>query len=301
MLPTSHRVMPSLEIRASSLPTYETCPRMFGANHLLESGLANDMGLDLRRRRTHIGAAVGTACHHGHDYLMNAYMTSGSHGGKERLKHAEDVTLATLDNLIADGIGYDSTTPTPGAATLSTRRMVQMLFDQHRPKAKPLLVEKGLKTKLNVKSLNGCGSPASMTLKGTLDLYLISEELIDLKTGRWRPQAWAQMGAYSLILRAHRTPVSRTRLVYLPRTHAAQKQSPCEDIPILQSVAEKHASGLATNAFRSMDAMITTGDVEHLTANPNTPLCDDRFCPAFGTRFCKLGALVHPERKGKVP
>ncbi|MGI9451963.1 MAG: PD-(D/E)XK nuclease family protein [Geminicoccaceae bacterium] len=291
-LKPSSRMIPTLSFRASSLSVYESCPRRFGANFLIDRKLDKNIGIEFRKPKNHIGSAIGSACHSGHAYLMNALMTTGDHGGVHRAKNAVDVSISAFTEIVKEGVGMDEVTKTLPAAEHSIERMVEKIFNDHRPDSEPVLVEEKLETIISVWPL-----PSSIKLTGTVDLYLLEKYLPDLKTGKNRPQAFAQMGTYSLILRANGLDVDRLGLVYVPRVPARQREQPsAEIIPINQSIAEKHALSVAKHAHRDVDAMMSTGDVEQMVANPSDRLCSPQFCPAFGTPFCAIGAATHPQK-----
>ena len=286
----SRRVRGTVSFRSSMLPAYEGCCRRFGAAYLFETGLDKELGIKLNRPKAHVGSAVGTSCHSGHAYLMEAFATTGEHGGDERAGYAMDVARTQFGEIAKDdGIGYDKTTATQQGAEAAITRMIRRLHQDYQPDSMPILVE----AKLKATVLPG------LELTGHVDLYLIEKALNDLKTGVWRPQPFSQFGSYGLIMEANQIPVETMTTLYLPRVSTKREQPPCELIPIRPAIAKRQALSVARHAHRDVTAMLDSGDVEHLVANPSDNLCDPRFCPAFGTKFCAIGAEHNRHKIGR--
>ena len=284
-----------ISFRSSSLLSYEKCPRMFVADWIVAKGLVSHIAPDLRHKPQNVGAAVGIACHEGRGYLMNAIAQTGEHGGSGRMRHALDIGHASIsDQFAVEKIGTDTTTPTAEAASEATAKIIRRIFQETKPSIRPLLVEKGFKASYSYMRND---TKETVSITGTVDLYLLERLLDDLKTGRHQPMPVTQMGTYDNILEANGLPVEVLQAHYFKRVPTNSLQPAGKIIPIDRAFAKSHAKKVAVHAHRDVSQMLKTGRSNHIMPRADHFLCDPRFCSAFGTSFCKLGALVHPNRK----
>lgn len=289
--------MSDISFRSSALPVYETCPRMFAANYLMATKQAKDFGADLRPTKQNIGAAIGTSVHDAHAFLMNALAQTGDHGGTARTTAAIEVASSSYETITkGEGVGMDGTTPNDGAAERAIAKMVRTMHANHRPSSQPVLIEKGFKSGY---TYTLAGLRVRVIVTGTIDLYLLEERLPDLKTGRNRPVPYVQLGTYDNILSANDIPVSQLEAIYIPRVATSRTQPPPEIIPIHRRVAKEQAKLVAVHAHRDISLMLTSGHAQNMIPRPNHGLCDPRFCSAFGTNFCAIGAAVNSHKKGR--
>jgi hypothetical protein len=273
-----------LSFRASSFDTYPRCARKFGAEWLVSSGEARALRYDFHPRRPHIGAVVGTGFHTGTGYLMKEWQVTGEHGGRQRLEHAQDMAAVNVQEQMTgtQAVTMDDTTKSGWQAQQSAKAMVGRIHDELRPTSAPLIVEKGMKAEY----------PGGFQVTGTLDLFMIAEELNDHKSwSRFKPKSVAQPGTYSILLRSNGHEVQDIALNAVQRRKDGA--GPLERINIDRDIAELHAMNVAKRAAADVQRMIDTGDPEELIANPSDPLCSDKWCCAWNSPFCRIGALVN--------
>lgn len=277
-----------LTFRGSSFDTYPSCGRRFGANWLASSGMARTLGFSFPPRRQNVGAVCGTGLHAGTGYLMKEWQVTGEHGGMQRLERANEVAAVEVRDQTRpeQQVAMDDTTKSAWHAIKVTQSMVGRVHDEFRPTSAPVIVEKGLKAVY----------PGDFQVTGTLDLFLVAKELHDHKSwSRFKPKGWAQPGTYSILLRSNRHEVEDVAFNTVQRRKDGA--GPLERIDIDRDVAERHAMNVAKRAHRDVQAMIDTGDPEELTANPSDPLCGPKYCIAYGSPFCRIGALVNGKDK----
>ena len=275
-----------LSFRASSFETYPACGRRFGANWLASSGEGRALGFTFPPRRQGVGAVCGTGMHAGTGYLMKEWQATGEHGGLQRLERAQDVASTEVRELTRPEhqVVMDPNGPTKSAwqAIQVTQSMVARIHDEFRPTSAPKIVEKGLQADY----------PGGFRVTGTLDLFLVAGELNDHKSwSKIRPKAYAQTGTYSILLRSNKHEVDKVAINAVQRRKDGA--GPVERIDVNRDVAERHAMNVAKRAARDIQAMIDTGDPEELIANPSDPLCGEKYCCAWNTPFCRIGALVN--------
>ncbi len=274
-----------ITLRSSSLQNYAECQRMFGAWFMISSGLAREYNLDLREPRPHVGAHVGTGTHAGAAYLMEEFAKTGEQGDRWRAKQASDIARFKTDELCSAPTLFDPPlTPTTRAAVEAAAKITERIHLDVVPDSPPLLVEKGYKAIFK-------GAPGSddYQVTGTFDTFLIELALWDFKTGKMKPRPMAQMGSYSNILRSNGFDVNKVAVKFGARPSANKPAKPIEHIDIDLPEAERHAKSISRQAARSMQEMLDSGDPEMLVANPGCLLCSPDYCPAWGTKWCKVG------------
>lgn len=285
-----HREVGTLSFRGSSLSTLEQCPRKFAADYLVDKKLADEFGFRLRDLLPQVGSVIGSAVHHGHAHFMRELAATGSHGGETRVRVAIDGASEKLLEMTSDGLVGDDTTPNITAARETVGKMLVRVHHDHRPESEPILVERSIQAQLHYFD---DGRDHSVEVTGTPDTYLVEKTLPDLKTGRNVPQAYAQMGIYFAIAEAHGYTPDKLIVLWVKRVRLASRQPPAETIPIVIKEAKSHALGLVKIANGGMRKMLKTGEPSVFAANPGCYLCDPRYCRAYGTSFCRIGALVH--------
>ena len=277
-----------ISFRASSLGSYESCPKKFAAEFIISAGLAGEFGLPRDPRPTHIGAIVGSASHAGFATIMREFKRTGEHGGKSRANHAISVAGAEYAQIVkeAPGVMMDSTTPSKRDGAIAANKIVERFHADRKIFVEPVIIESGMAA--TVRHDDG-----EFRLTGTFDAFLVDGVLEDHKTGRNRPKAHAQIGVYTSILKANDAKVTGARINYGRRVQNKLRQPPTETIEIITSVAEQHAKTIAMAAHRDVKNMIDRGSPGHIVANPSCYLCSPKFCPAYGTAFCRIGISIN--------
>lgn len=269
-------------IRASSLPGYTDCPRRWAARTLFKEVVK--AGYDIvRDLPPSVGASVGTATHSGAAFIMTEKMKSGGLGNQTE---AEQHALENFDEAAKTGVLWDEATPNMNDAQKQVVRMVKVFRGALAPHIEPIAVERRLEARVGDDFL----------LSGQSDMQTIEPGRIrDLKTGRFPRTHYAQLGAYSLLARtAHPEQVTKEVCVdFIQRVPLAKPQPEPVIDNYNQVVAEQAAMSTIArikadvNEFRRR---ITDGKAppEHaFLANPASMLCSPKWCPAFGSSFCR--------------
>lgn len=275
-----------IRLRASSLSDFESCQRRAGARFLQASGLDREFGVQLRRTKQHIGAVVGTGTHAGAAVLMQEFAETGQQGGDHRRKRAMDVAASSVTDQCREPSVMDETTPTNAAAVDAAQKITERIYLDVIPASKPLVIEKGYSA-----TFRGLEGEDEFLVTGTVDLFLVTRDLVDFKTGRNRPKPLAQQGAYSLILRSNGRDVERASIMFGKRPKRGSPADKIEPINLPLSDAERHALSVSRIASRAISDLVSSGDPNVLPANPGCMLCSEKFCPAFNSDFCRVGNL----------
>ena len=270
-------------IRPSSFPTFAGCGRRWAATTLAD--LVREAGYDLRKNLPkHVGAAIGTGVHAAVAYTLEQKREHGDLGGAAE---AENRAEAALVEGLQEGAIWDDATPSVGTAKAQTSRMVRSYRRHLAPHVQPLLVEQRLIADV------GDG----WHLSGQADTLAGGEgnRVRDLKTARALSNHALQLGGYGILLQAHGLDVAGAVIDYLPRVRLSQEQPPPEshDVPLRHAVAEAwdllDAAKSAVTEFQRRAADPSGRDpAGAFRANPSSSLCGEKWCPAFGTSFCRI-------------
>jgi hypothetical protein len=272
-------------LRPSSLPTLPDCQRRFAARHLRDVIATAGYRLKPEGPR-HVGGAVGTAVHAGVAVTLKAKRATGELGNETE---AEDQAEAALVEGWSLGVHVDDTSPTLATAKIQTVRMLRSYRRHLAPVVEPVLVEERLVADV------GDGwqiSGQADTLTGNPD-----ERLRDLKTGTRRRANQAQYGGYVLVHEAHGFRVPQLTEDFVARVRRDAEQPP----PLSIEIDRRRALLAAWEIIGAVKASVAEFDrraadphglepAGAFLANPNSSLCGQRWCPAWGTDFCRAHA-----------
>lgn len=260
--------------RCSSLTEVPDCERRWLARHAQE--LLGAAGFVMREIPGQIGAKIGTATHAGVAHMLAEKIRTGRLGKRT---DAEDAAHEALQDEMKDGGTWDDATPNLSTAEKQVRRMVAVYHVAVAPTVRPVAVEEHLEAKVT----------NTLRISGHLD---ITEEhgletIRDLKTGIHQRPNHPQYGGYSLLRRAHGHKVSRFIEDYVPRgsIERPQRQPVATEYPV--ATCEQAARAALSRIDTMLQAFAKNGDPWVSLPNPSSMLCSDRFCPAWGTAFCK--------------
>ena len=269
-------------IRPSSLTTYLDCPRRFAARHLADE-VAN-AGYRLSPvRRTHIGAAVGTGVHAAASFTLEAKRTTGDLGNASE---AEDRANASFMEAAEYGVDWDATTANLSTAQRQLARMTRSYRKHLAPQISPVLVEQRMEADV------GDG----FIVSGQLDTLAGDPDSVlrDLKTGTQQRANGVQYAAYSMLFEAHGFRMRRLLEDYLARVRIDREQPPPVSTEVNmrdnQADALEAIDGIKRDTARFLERVASpTGrpPPSAFRPNPASSLCAARWCPAWGTDFCK--------------
>jgi len=257
-----------IKIRASGLPSYADCSRR-AATRLVWDEIIN-AGYDLRSDTTsNVGAALGSSTHEAAAYSLNTKMYDGTLGSES---DAFELAIGKFEEIRdKEGVTYDATTPTYDKAELQLRTLVNAYRTQVAPEIKPVEVEIRLEADI------GDG----FILSGQFDVRE-AETLRDLKTGAVARANIAQYGAYVLLCWINNRTVKSIVEDYLPR----KKEPIVEPYRYKVENAALAARSILKRIKEDINSFRKDGEPTSFISNPGSMLCSDRFCPAWGTKFC---------------
>lgn len=275
-------------IRASSTSGWPDCNRRGAAG--VFATIIRGMGYELRKRPAHIGALVGSGTHEGARVVLEEKAKSGS---LPPLSVIGDAAVTTLRKRAEDeGMMLDDETPSLNHAERQVVRMSEAYMRHTAPSVNPVLVETRLEARIPF-------TRNPMVLSGQADAVAIEPNgPRDLKTGKRLGTHRPQIGSYGLLSRTHKViadkVMDRAYVDFVPRVPLTKPQEMPRSFLYDLATCEQAAIGV----IKHMDQCLTTfiegdeerailpGDPWAFTANPNSTLCSEKFCSAWGTEFC---------------
>jgi PD-(D/E)XK nuclease superfamily len=271
-------------IRASALSNYPDCNRR-GAARLFWREIAA-AGFQLRTPPRGIGAAIGTAVHKAAEITLS----EKARGSLPPASVAADAAADTLRENLHDDTLFDRYTTNETAAGVQAVSMARAYHQHIAPSVEPLLIEERLEAEV----------APGLILSGQADLVAKEpNRLRDLKTstraggGNHAPQ----IGAYSLLARSHGLAVEEAAIDTIQRVAIGKVQPNPASVAVRLAEAETAASNILRHIAADLDTFrhgdpvrhILPGDPWAFLANPSSILCSPKYCPAFGTGFCREG------------
>lgn len=268
-------------VHCSSTPQAPDCERRWAARNIAPEIEA--AGYKLRQTLKHIGAAIGQATHAGIAHIMKKRIETGlwsvrtTRRGHREIE-ADDVSLTTFVKEMQDSpIIWDDVTADPLTAEKQILRQVRSYGQFAMGRFIPAMVETRKEAK----------HPSGLIASGKTDIVVAQPaKLIDVKSGRHQRANGAQYGGYSRILRAHGNPVDALEEHYLERAPLRKEQPEPIIISLDLGVAERAFDRIMFRIASCLKDWRKTGDPGAFIANPQSMLCNEKFCPAWGTNWC---------------
>lgn len=238
-----------------------------------------DAGYNLHSIQPSVGASVGTGTHTAIGELMAEKMA----GRVAPDSHCEDAGITALrDRVKLDGVRWDQVSPNLNTAEKQVRRQYKAYRMTLGGTVRPVEVERRITFKTR----------AGNDLSGQVDL---GEEFTirDTKTGTMQRSNLRQIGAYSLLRRAEGGKVRHLVEDYVARVAIDKEQPMPVTIEYDIELAERTAARTIAVIEQKYADFRETGDPLTFTANPMSALCGEKWCPAWGSEFCR-------EHKGAV-
>jgi len=273
--------MATITIRASSLDDAADCPR----RHALRMFRDIQAKHSPRPLRPAIGGLVGTGVHAA-AYLM---------WEGENLDTAKRAAIGGLESAVINGVTLDIITPSIAVAKLQLIRCTNTYASRVMPRLEPILVEQHLEATIQ----------PGVVLSGHPDMVTADHVLRDIKDEiRSRPHI-NQLGGYALLLRSHGHRVDRIVIDHIKRqSERAMRTKPpyYAEMEYPVALCETSAHDVVTRTVRSL-AEYSQRELDKdpraylaFRANPSSVLCSEKYCPAWGTRWCQEGSAAHSSK-----
>ncbi|MEZ5846512.1 MAG: PD-(D/E)XK nuclease family protein [Geminicoccaceae bacterium] len=286
-------------IRPSSISTFLDCARRWVAQHMAVE--VREAGYRLNRLRSHVGAPIGTGVHGG------AAVALGEKKGREMLPvgaraSALDASVSAFATAIeelsgySNGMNFDATASDLPMAEKQVVRMTKAYLDSvdQRPTLQPMIIEE--RAAIDI----GDGFVLSGQVDSIVGIEEIgpASEIKDLKTtgARGLPNVAGQIGSYRMIHEGHGRAIERASIDLAKRVPMKKAQPDIRFLPVDLEEAENLARLSLVEIKRTVRAFRQTRSPKLIRANAASVFCSDRFCPAYGTGFCRTPLLDLEDR-----
>lgn len=270
-----------VKIRASSTSSYYDCRRRVAAEVFRKD--ITEAGYDLRDGMPNsIGAAIGTGAHAAAEYTLTNKKDMGELGSDSE---SEDRAIEALRLEVQDGVFYDKVSQNLNDAEGQVRRKNKKFRESVAPNVQPVEVEIYMEAEFQPQTVID-DLELKFILTGHAD-WLESDTLSDLKTGKFVRHNGPQYGCYSMlagalgmeVMRIHEWSLPTVELIKPepePKIHQYDaEQSKMEAWSVLEDMASDFSNFLKTQQRFAF------------SPNPNSLLCNPKYCRAYGTNFCK--------------
>jgi len=268
-----------IKIRASMLPSWHDCPRRGAAKQFRR--MIAEAGFELREISRSIGAAIGTGLHSG---VMPALKMKMQTGELPPVNSSIELGIIEFKKQAAEGIIYDTTTASMSEAEKQIITMVTVYNAKIAPNINlAYLPEEELKACIQSAGI-------AVELSGHPDIETTDLELCDVKSGTKMRPYFSQLGGYSLLRLSNggKHP-DRMRIDYVPRVSTKKMYPGIERYYYDVITCEREAWGVIKHIVMNVNKFLEVKQPWCFPANPMSMMCSDKYCPAWGTEFCKLG------------
>lgn len=266
-------------IRISMLPNALDCCRRAAAGQFHD--LLSDAGFTLNESRKGIYTIVGDGTHKGTEHMLTQKIKTGT---LPPVQESIDVGIAEYETKISDStdLVYDATTPDQGNGKLQIYRFIKffqrdiapkLVFPENADPAKCLEVRierthKGFK------------------ISGTVDIRT-EYSIVDTKSGKERAHH-SQLGGYANLSVSDGWEKPNNLLIgYLPRVHMDKPYPGTRIISYDVDFSMNEAWYLVNQLIRDVNNFKQSGNPACFQGNPQSTLCSEKYCRAYGTEFCK--------------
>lgn len=260
-------------LRASSLPTYADCARRAAAS--LFTRQINEAGFDIRQTKQSIGGIVGTQFHKTAAEVLKARMEGETDFYKLVNRAMKRVDPAEFEQPTE----WDQTTPDQEAAESALEKITRAWLPLGMT-LQPRAVERELRQDLD----------DGFELLGHVDVITADGWVRDHKTGHVKPEPQAQLGAYALLAEKHGLgPISHVAADWVKRVGKNTAQVAPVTLQYEAAECKSAANRVVDQIKQDFSAFQQSGNPWEFMANPQTMMCSEKYCPAWGTKFCKMG------------
>ena len=287
----------TFEVRASSLSGLPDCELRWFARSF--PALVKKAGYDLRSIRPTVAAPIGTACHAGGAFMLDRLMDT-EEISRADVNMAKDRALFEFRRIFLETEAEcDEVSPTRRDSETQIGRMVEAIAE-HAATLKPIRVERRISGRVPGTRLILTGQPDNIDGLGGPICDTADSAIRDLKCGKALWYADPQLGAYAFLETAYGSTISEVWLDWCQRTPVKRFQPKVSPRKMDLNACKSSAWSILQEADRALrrwtdgspEAGISAQCPDSFMANPSSRLCSARWCPAFGTPFCRHGGKV---------
>ena len=262
----------STYIRCSSLSGYADCPRRAIANG--HTKMVKNLGYDLNDYRSGVASVVGTSVHKGMEVALHHKKSTGE---IIKVKECVDSAVSEFDEIIKkedSAMEYDSKTANVDDAHTQISRLSKAHHKFFLPDMEPQLIEERFMVDLGDDFILS-GQPDHVDQNGNID---------DLKTGAVAKNAIGQLGGYAILCVSNGVEVGESLNIQgVPRSKKIIKPYSLSYNPKLAQLVAWEVINKIKSDFRKFNE---DQKPSNFAANTSSMLCSDKYCRAYGTKFC---------------
>jgi hypothetical protein len=262
-------------IRTSTLSSWNDCPRRESSK--IFGSLIESAGYTLRKgdMKKIVGAVIGTGIHAGAGRALTE-----KKNGNAAFKYNDmvDVSIGTFRDEAVEGLMYDDLSPNNNTCEKQIQRMSKVYWNAYYPVIQPVAIEASIQAVIT----------DDYTLTGHPDV-ITEEDVRDLKCGKIDRIHMPQLGGYSLLARANKIAIPKQlHIDWIPRSDIRKPQKERKTFTYNAPESEAVARSVIDTIIYQHTQFLSSGDPLTFPANPYSILCGAKWCPAYGTAWCKM-------------
>ena len=269
--------MKPLNIRASSLPSYQDCARRAIIPVIRDRLEA--AGYVFKATRPGVGQCIGTACH----AAAASAMDNKLRGIATDAKFHTDQAIATYDAESVDGIEMDTATSNKNEAYQQIQTLTDSFQLEILPIVSPARIEAAVEAIVPQQIYDG-----EVTVSGHMDLCTDAAGIEDWKFGSVHRSHHSQMGMYSLLERSQARPAVDLVVSHLPRVRISKPYPGAQRYPLDIAACERAAKSVLMQMIRDVAEFERTVSPWSFGCNPGSMMCSEKYCIAKGTEWCEI-------------
>lgn len=236
-----------------------------------------------KSERSGAAAVVGTAAHAFAMRILEAKIAGSDISGVDAslISEAKDAANDSISKELSErGVEWDAEIHSRDKA-FQLVMALGSVFAEFADTFNPVEVEFSMSGLL----AKGEGSSPSVYLSGHGDIREVDNRIRDLKFGRKAAGYQFQLGGYAILSKAEGKDATGLTIDHFPRKKTIEYKRSDYNTMACGSEAFK----LLQRTIESVRAFERSGSPNCFHANPSSQLCSQKWCPAFGTPFCRLG------------
>lgn len=268
-----------INIRCSTLPDVSDCTRRAIAN--TQKDILEDAGYELIAPRQGVYSALGTAVYKGNNAALRSKILTGELPDTKYCQEIAQENFTESMNSESDVL-FDPTTLNQNHAEKQINLLIKMYIRDIAPK---------IQFPENADPENNL----DVYMESRIDDYLISGtidvisaiSILETKTGTSLKPYHARLGGLANLLNSTKKwKPEKLVTIYLPRVKIDKPYPGTKSEPYDVDFSMNEAWYLIQQTMRDIDNFMTSGNPACFQANPNSNLCNPKYCRAYGTGFC---------------
>lgn len=268
------------KLRCSMLPTAQDCTRRAIAGQFRK--IIIEAGYQLNEKRKAVYTVMGVGTHSAGKFMLSNKITTGF------LPSIDDCIEVGIDEYYKElsdsqDIIFDKITTNKKYGEYQIQQMVKYYYKDVAPKMvfpENINPDDYLEVELKV-TLNG------FEISGHVDVITL-KSLCDTKSGALLRPYHTQLGGYENLAISNDYPKHEHLIInHLPRVHPDKIYPGVKNVVYDVDHCINESWFLINQLIRDVKEFEKVGNPAIFQANPQSTLCNEKYCMAFGTDFCR--------------